>query len=154
SALSLARLFGLSLHVHIPDWALPAGLSFYTFTALSYVVDVMRKREQPRGFWEIQLYVAFFPKLIAGPILRVQEFLPQLEAGPPLPRLTGFFDGLRQIIIGLFFKVVVADGLGPLVDDGYGRDPASLSTIDVWVLGLAIGFQTYFDLGGYTRIAI
>ena len=77
----IARLFGSGLEFAIPHWVLPLGISFYMFEAISYTVDVIRKRERLHGFWDFQLFIAFFPKLIAGPILRAKEFLPQIERG-------------------------------------------------------------------------
>lgn len=132
---------------------LPLGISFYLFQAMSYIVDLMRKREKLHGFWDFQLYITYFPQLIAGPIMRAKEFLPQLTAEwkirPEDVRL-----GVRWIVTGLFVKIVLADGLAPAVDRAFARSPDVLGSTDVVIMAVAFGLQIYFDFSAYTRIAI
>jgi D-alanyl-lipoteichoic acid acyltransferase DltB (MBOAT superfamily) len=150
---SLANLLGARDLVRVPSWQVPLGISFFVFEGISYTVDVVRKREKPHSFWDFQLFIAFFPKLVAGPILRAKEFLPQVER----PLESRNIDGraaLRQIVIGLFLKVIFADGLAPRIDHAFARPVETLTTADVWMMAMAFGLQVYFDFSGYTRIAI
>lgn len=134
-------------------WILPLGISFYLFQAMSYVIDLVRKRETLHPFWDFQLYIAFFPQLIAGPIMRAKELLPQLEGSWRLTaedvRL-----GLRWVVSGLFVKIVLADGLAPQVDRAFARSPDALGSLDVAVMAVAFGLQVYFDFSAYSRIAL
>lgn len=132
---------------------LPLGISFYLLQAMSYIVDLMRRRETLHDFWELQLYITYFPQLIAGPIMRAKELLPQLHgswsADAEDVRL-----GLRWIVTGLFVKIVLADGLAPAVDRAFARSPEVLGASDVVIMAVAFGLQIYFDFSAYSRIAI
>jgi D-alanyl-lipoteichoic acid acyltransferase DltB (MBOAT superfamily) len=97
--------------------------------------------------------VTFFPKLVAGPIQRAAELLPQLEERPSF-RIGFLAEGLKRVLYGLFLKVVLADNISPLVDEGFALDPAMLSAIDVWMLAFLFGFQIYFDFSAYSHIAV
>jgi alginate O-acetyltransferase complex protein AlgI len=145
---------GLEPLVGVPRWILPLGISFYVFEAISYTVDTIRKRERIHSFWDFQLFIAFFPKLIAGPIMRAKELLPQIEH--PALRLssTSFLDGLWMIVSGLFLKVVLADGIAPSVDQAFARPFDSVGSTDVWLMAVAFGLQIYFDFSSYSRMAI
>lgn len=133
---------------------LPLGISFYTFHAVSYVVDVYRKLIKPtESLTAFFTYVTFWPQLIAGPILRPAEIMPQLQARRRLSS-DDLTVGLNRIIEGLFKKVFIADNLAPLVDKIYTMDPSKLSGFDVWVAALLFGLQIYFDFSGYSDIAI
>lgn len=134
------------------DWVLPLGISFYLFQCMSYAIDVGRRREIPHGFWDVQLFVAFFPQLIAGPIMRAKELLPQLVGNQKKPVEVG--NALYTIAAGLFLKVVLADGLAPSVDAAFARSPSALSAFDVYVMSVGFGLQIYFDFAGYSSIAI
>ena len=152
SADAVGGLLGLPA-VEPLGWVLPLGISFYLFQAMSYVIDLVRKRETLHPFWDFQLYIAFFPQLIAGPIMRAKELLPQLESswrvGAEDLRL-----GLRWVISGLFVKIVLADGLAPQVDHAFARTPQALGSFDVAVMAVAFGLQVYFDFSAYSRIAL
>jgi len=150
---ALARALGLSVEWRPPHWVLPLGISFYVFESISYVVDVVRKREKPHPFGRFQLFIAFFPKLIAGPILRAKELLPQFDKLAPLG-LAGVVEGLTQIILGSFIKIALADGLAADVDRAFAVEPAALGLPDVWLAATAFGLQIYFDFSGYSRIAV
>lgn len=148
----LLALAGVDVRVPVPGWVLPLGLSFYLFEGMSYIVDIVRKREQVRGFWDFQLYVAYFPHLVAGPIMRVKELIPQLDRRWSLTR-THVRDGVWLLASGLLLKIVVADGLVPGVDAAFARAPDALGALDVWLMGAAFGLQIYFDFASYSRIA-
>ena len=132
---------------------LPAGLSFFTFSCVSYLIDVYRGKLPPeRHPGRMVLYVAFFPKLLAGPIERATSFLPQLLR--PI-----HFDpddvaaGLQLMVWGLFKKVVIADRLGTFVDSAY-LHPAFSSPVALLIATYFFAFQIYCDFSGYSDIAI
>jgi D-alanyl-lipoteichoic acid acyltransferase DltB (MBOAT superfamily) len=150
---TLFSWLGWKVRLPIPGWVLPLGISFYLFELLSYIVDLARKRERIHAFWDFQLYVAFFPHLVAGPILRAKEFLPQLERKWSL-RSEDVHEGLRLILSGLFVKIVLCDGLAPDIDQAFKRSPSSLGSLDVWLIAIGFGLQIYFDFAAYSRIAL
>ena len=133
---------------------LPLGISFYTFQTISYSIDVYRGISKPvDSFASFLTYVTFWPQLIAGPVLRASEVIPQLEA----PRRFSWDDtllGSRMIVVGLFKKVVLADSLAPMVDEAFAKDAGTLGALDVWVSTFLFGFQIYFDFAGYSTIAL
>jgi D-alanyl-lipoteichoic acid acyltransferase DltB (MBOAT superfamily) len=131
----------------------PVGLSFYAFSVVTYLVDAYTGRmagEDDLG--RFALYVAFFPKIFAGPIERARTFLPQvaLAPGPDAQRIVA---GLQLIGWGLFKKVVIADNLAPLVDRAFNR-PLYAPPVDLIVGAYLFAFQIYCDFSGYTDIAI
>jgi alginate O-acetyltransferase complex protein AlgI len=137
------------------DTALPLGISFYSLQAIAYHVDVCRKLSAPaRSIQEFFLFKAFFPQLIAGPIVRAQKMLPQIQrlfdGRPGRHRLLVFGFGL--IALGLAKKVVLADSLGPFVDDIFAARPSN--SLQGWLGAIAFTFQIYFDFSGYSDIAI
>jgi len=158
----LARLFD-TLGLTVADgfaesWAwraaVPVGISFYTFQTLSYTIDVYRGVLKPvKSFGEFALFVAFFPQLVAGPIVRAVEFLPQLDVEPRFDR-ERLHDGLYRIAIGLVKKVMLADVIGrALVDPFYAQPDAYVWWLHpVALVGFA--FQLYGDFAGYSDIAI
>lgn len=147
-----------SVGTSMPDLAvtiiLPLGISFYTFQTISYTIDVYRGVIQPtRDFPIFLTYVTFWPQLIAGPVLRAKEVIPQLQA----KRSFSWHDmsvGSERVVFGLFKKVVLADNIAPLVDTVFAMDAANLTALDVWVGAFLFGFQIYFDFGGYSDVAI
>jgi len=137
-----------------PSILLPLGISFYTFQTISYTIDVYRRVVAPtRSFASFLTYVTFWPQLIAGPILRVSEVLPQLESQRRLRR-TDVELGLRLVVIGLFEKIVLADNLAPMADEAFAHAPGAMTALDAWVAAFLFGLQIYFDFSGYSRIAI
>jgi D-alanyl-lipoteichoic acid acyltransferase DltB (MBOAT superfamily) len=135
------------------NWALPAGLSFYTFSCVSYLADVYRGQLAPeRHFGRLALYVSFFPKLLAGPIERATSFLPQLQH-PVRFNPDAVTQGLQLILWGLFKKVVIADRLAVYVDAAYGN-PEFSSPVALLIATYFFAFQIYCDFSGYTDIAI
>jgi D-alanyl-lipoteichoic acid acyltransferase DltB (MBOAT superfamily) len=133
--------------------ALPLGISFHTFQGISYVIDVYRKDIKPvRSFFEFALFVSFFPQLVAGPIVRAPEFLPQVEFTTIAER-TEFNRGIARIIYGMFKKVYIADAISPWVSDAYA-DPTRFSGLGLLIATVAFAVQIYCDFSGYSDIAI
>lgn len=154
SAVAVLNIFGFQFQAPILNIILPLGISFYTFEAISYIVDVYRGLfKAEKSFILYACFITFFPKLIAGPILRAAELIPQLSANPVF-RFDEFSSGLKRIIYGLFLKVVIADNIAPLVDAGFQQNIDTLSALDVWTLAFLFGFQIYFDFSAYSSIAI
>ncbi len=148
-------LSGLGLHVAPVHLGLivPVGISFYTFQTLSYTIDIYRGRLAPaKSFLDFATYVAFFPQLVAGPIVRASEFLPQLERPP---RLDAYRAGSGMVLIfrGLAKKVLVADFLAVNWIDRVFDSPGAYSTVEVWFTVIAYSVQIYADFSGYTDIA-
>lgn len=145
---------GISYHAPHLDIFLPIGISFYTFHSLSYTLDVYRGATQPtRSLRDFLLAVSFFPQLVAGPIVRAADFLPQCDAPRPFNR-QGFVWGLALMTLGLFEKTVLADTLLAGSADtvfGYG---GPLATLDAWTGVLAFAGQIFFDFSGYSTCAI
>jgi alginate O-acetyltransferase complex protein AlgI len=132
-------------------FALPLGISFYTFLTLSYTIDVYRREVRAeRDLLKYSVFVTFFPHLIAGPILRAREFLPQLAASPAAYRT---FFGLNRIAIGLAKKVLLADTLAIVVEPVFA-EPALYDGAATLIAVYAYAFQIYFDFSGYCDIAI
>jgi D-alanyl-lipoteichoic acid acyltransferase DltB (MBOAT superfamily) len=147
-------LFGQHWALDVGAIVLPLGISFYTFLSISYTLDVYRGFFVPeRNFAVYLAYVTFWPHMIAGPILRAKELLPQLVESHRF-NADDLAEGIRKILFGLFLKVVLADELASYVDEGFLAAPAQLSALDVWTLAFAFGLQIYFDFGGYSLIAI
>ena len=153
-ALTFAHALGLNPPVEFVNVTLPVAISFLTFHAISYIVDVFRGRLKPsRSPIDILLYVSFFPHLVAGPIVRAHEFLPQLAS----PRRAGDFsfgENLLLILGGLFKKMVVANYLAVKFVDPVFTDPTQFSRLDLIVAIYAYAIQIYADFSAYTDIAI
>lgn len=150
-AQDLGALAAGSRRVH--ELALPIGLSFIVFQALGYVIDV-RRREFPaeRRFTVMLLFKAFFPQLIAGPICRAHELIPQLRQHFKFD-VHQFLSGIGIFTVGLLLKEVFADGLAPLVDTLYLAD-AKRSTLDAWAAAIGFSGQIYADFWGYSTMAV
>ncbi|MGE0611942.1 MAG: MBOAT family protein [Hyphomicrobiales bacterium] len=137
------------------DVALPLGISFYTFQMMAYHVDLARGvTRRASGLPQFATFVAFFPQLIAGPIVRAHQLLPQVErlfAGYRR-RLRLLTFGLGLICLGLIKKIVFADSLAPIVDDLFAMPPDSV--FDAWLAAWLFGFQIYFDFSGYSDIGV
>ena len=154
NAVVALSFFGFKVEAPVLSIVLPLGISFYTFQTISYVVDVYRRHiPAERDFLLYGCFVTFFPQLVAGPILRGNELLDQL-AQKPIFRLDMFASGLRLILLGLFLKVVIADNVAPLVDEGFGMSLEKMSAIDVITLSFLFGFQIYCDFSAYSHIAL
>jgi alginate O-acetyltransferase complex protein AlgI len=132
---------------------LPIGISFYTFETLSYVIDVYRRVTPPaRSILDYAIFITFFPRLVAGPIMRGQQFLPQLEHSISLTR-ENLVEGAQIFIRGLIKKMVVADNLATLVDQVYAA-PGVFSPATVWLAVFAYSVQILCDFSGYTDMAV
>ena len=144
---------GLGMPLPLLELALPIGLSFITFQAISYVVDVRRGHLAPASTIDFALYLAFFPHVVAGPIVRAREFIPQL-AVPRDPRRVAVGAGVVLIALGLVKKVAIADFLARNVVDDVFAVPQAYSAPDVALAAYAYAAQIYCDFSGYTDIAI
>lgn len=154
---NFAALLGTMGVSYVPSGAniiLPLGISFYTFQSMSYSIDVYRDRIKPHhSFLDFALYVTFFPQLVAGPILRAGFFLQQL-ANENKQRVNQMGWGLAIITVGMFEKVVLADGaLAPIVERVYGEASAA-GGVDAWIGTMAFAGQIFFDFNGYSMIAV
>ncbi|WP_186988966.1 MBOAT family O-acyltransferase [Constantimarinum furrinae] len=153
---SFAELFSLQLSVEtysIWNVIIPVGLSFYTFQTMSYTIDVFRRKQKPtKNLLEFCCFVAFFPQLVAGPIERANKLLPQFESQREFS-LKNAKDGLRQILWGLFKKILVADKLGIAVTMVY-NDPEAYGSLTLIYATVLFCFQIYCDFSGYTDIAL
>jgi alginate O-acetyltransferase complex protein AlgI len=144
---------GLGLGLPLLTIALPVGISFFTFQAISYVIDVKRRQVQPAGMLDFAVYLSFFPHLVAGPIVRAREFLPQL-AKPRDPNRVAVGSGLSLIALGVIKKVVIADFLARVLVEPVFAVPQAYSAPDVLLAAYGFTAQIYCDFSGYTDIAI
>ncbi|MCB9713645.1 MAG: MBOAT family protein [Myxococcales bacterium] len=148
----LLALFGLQAAMPSLSLVLPVGISFYTFQSMSYSIDVYRGHTQVcRNPLNFAVYVSFFPQLVAGPIERSSNFLPQVER-PRTITTAGLESGLFLILWGLFKKVVVADNAA-LIANAVFDDPSTGSGAELWLGALAFTIQIYGDFSGYSDIA-
>jgi D-alanyl-lipoteichoic acid acyltransferase DltB (MBOAT superfamily) len=152
----LCRVAGLPWPA-TPAWVthvvLPVGISFYTFHGVSYVIDVYRGRVEPEhSLLDFMLFVAFFPQLVAGPILRAWYFVPQLHTKRENRQLD-WLRGGYLIVLGLFQKMALADNIAPLANLVFDN-PGKCNTAELWLGTYAFAFQIYFDFAGYSNIAI
>ncbi len=140
-----------------PGLALPLGISFFTFQQIMFLVDSYRGEVKPPPFLDYACFIAFFPHLISGPIVRPSHILPQLATlAPRLDVQARLAEGAELFLLGLAKKIVLADGLARFADPGFaaaGRGDA-VSLIEAWVALLAYGLQIYFDFSGYSDMAI
>jgi alginate O-acetyltransferase complex protein AlgI len=153
SVASFGEFLGLSAHLPILEIFLPVGISFYTFQGIAYVVDVYRGRAaKARSALDFLLFMAFFPQLLAGPICRSHELLPQLEVGAPAV----VFEPSRAAVLiatGLFKKIVMASLLATrLVDDAF-QMPQNFGSLELLAATYAYTAQVYLDFSGYTDLA-
>ncbi len=149
---ALVSQFGMSPHLPSLRIVLPVGISFYTFQTMSYTIDVYRgKCRAERDLSLMALYVAFFPQLVAGPIERARDLIPQLKK----PRVITRGDlaiGFNLILLGYFKKVVLADSLAPLVNEVFDK-PTAHSGVIVFLATVGFAVQIYGDFSGYSLIA-
>lgn len=139
--------------VPVPVIALPIGISFFTFQALSYVIDVYRGEvEAQRNFVRILLYISLFPQLIAGPIVKYHDVAEEL--GNRAQTLDGFMRGVRRFIIGLSKKVLIANYMAVVADTLFAAPASDVNALGAWVGILAYMLQIYFDFSGYSDMAI
>jgi len=152
SAVELLDLLGLHASAPILSLILPIGISFYTFQTLAYTIDVWRGEIRPtRNLLDFALYVAFFPQLVAGPIERARQLLPQIETARRVTR-DDLSAALQLLLLGFFKKLVIADAFAPYVDLAFAG-PEKLSAAATLLAIYLFAFQIYADFSGYTDIA-
>jgi len=148
----VASLVGLTYHVAPVHLLLPVGISFFTFKALAYVIDVYRGAPPERHAGRLALYIAFFPQILAGPIERPTRFLSQLETAGRWD-VQRIIAGMKRALWGLFTKVVIADNLAVLVNRVYDS-PADQTGVSLLIATYLFAFQILCDFSGYTDMAI
>ncbi len=146
-------LLGLHTNPVLLQFALPIGISFYTFHGMSYVFDIYRGNLKPvRNFVDYAVFVSFFPLLVAGPIERASHLLPQVQK-PRFFNYSQAVEGCRLILWGMFKKVVIADSLAPIVNAVF-LNYESESAVVLILVAIAFSFQIYCDFSGYSDIAL
>jgi alginate O-acetyltransferase complex protein AlgI len=161
----LGNYFDLGAEIPFLNLALPIGISFYTFQTISYTVDIYRGKLEPsKSFREFALFVSFFPQLVAGPIVRASEFLPQLrekiskfETGTRLRLIiiqnSNLKLGITIMAVGFLKKMFFADNIAPLVNEIF-TNPIGANSLEIWIGTIAFAIQIYGDFSGYSDIAI
>ena len=161
----LGNIFDLGSEISLLNLVLPIGISFYTFQSLSYIIDIYRGSLTPtKSLKEYAFFVAFFPPLVAGPILRASNFLPQLkeklEQSNGSEKLKLFIIknadlkfGISLMAIGFFKKMFLADNISPLVNNIFSN-PIGMESFSIILGAVAFGIQIYCDFSGYSDIAI
>ena len=143
----------LGLSLPIPQIALPIGISFFTFQALSYVIDVYRDDVAvQKNYGKLLLYISFFPQLIAGPIVRYKDIALEIDERTVDVRQIAF--GLRRFIVGLGKKVLIANAMGAAADYIFNHGAANLNILGAWIGAVAYLMQIYYDFSGYSDMAI
>ncbi len=151
----LVGLVGSGPALPIVDVLLPVGISFITFQAITYPLDLYLGRLRERcGFADFVLFMAFFPRLLSGPIVRASYFLPQLGGAPPVDHERAHLEGVALVMRGLIKKVVLADTIGAAIVDPVFAAPGLYSTASVVLGAVAYSLQVYLDLSGYTDMAL
>ena len=140
-------------HLSFPDIVMPIGISFYTFQALSYVIDVYRGEcKAQKDIYKLALYICLFPQLIAGPIVKYHDVADQIDS-----RDVNFEKvclGVKRFIIGFSKKIIIANTMAVIADKIFIQDPHNFSHLVAWLGALAYTLQLYFDFSGYSDMAI
>ncbi|MCR4688732.1 MAG: MBOAT family protein [Saccharofermentans sp.] len=141
------------LSVPVPQIRLPIGISFFTFQGLSYVIDVYRdKKLVQKNFFYVLLYIAFFPQLIAGPIVRYEDIALQIENREfTIDRISS---GITRFITGLGKKVIIANQMGFIADTVFSLEPSKIGMAPAWIGAVCYSLQIFFDFSGYSDMAI
>jgi len=143
----------LPIELTVPQLALPIGISFFVFQAVSYTVDVYRGKVSPQKKLSlVALYISLFPQLMAGPIIRYSTIEKQLT--DRVFKWDDFLSGLRRFIIGLGKKVIIADIIAQAAEIAFTADPVTMSVTAAWLGTAAFGLQIFFDFSGYSDMAI
>ena len=139
--------------VHLSDSALPLGISFYTFQIISYLTDTYRRQNEPqRDLLKLSLYVAFFPQLVAGPIIKYHDIAHEIDDRQIDCR--DFAVGIRLFIVGLSKKVLLANSFAVVADDIFAMPFDRMDTLTAWIGAICYTLQIYFDFSGYSDMAI
>ena len=152
-AVELSNLLGSRTAIPLLELTLPVGISFFTFQAMSYVIDTHRRLIKPMPILDFAVYLSFFPQLVAGPIVRASEMAPQISQRPD-PRQVASGEAFQLILRGLFKKVVISSWLASAIVDDVFANPESHSSQDVLLGVYGYAIQIYADFSGYTDIAI
>lgn len=148
----LTGVFGISA-ITLKSILLPIGISFYTFQGISYLVDVYRKDVQAQhNFIKLGTYIALFPQLIAGPIIRYNTIYPQLDQRRF--SLDNLYEGIKRFCFGLARKVLIANQLAVIADDIFSHAPNTLTPLAAWIGAICYSLQIYYDFAGYSDMAI
>jgi len=151
---NLSNAIGFDFHPATPSIILPAGISFYTFTTLCYTIDMYHKKSEPvKSMLDFSLFVTFFPHLVAGPIVRPPQLVPQFET-PRKASQKQMLDGLLLLSLGLFMKVVLADSMLSDTADSVFNSGDMLPALDAWIGVFAFSGQIFLDFAGYSTCAI
>ena len=141
------------LNLSVPNIALPIGISFFTFQAMSYVIDVYREKgEAQKNPLNVGLYISFFPQLIAGPIVRYETVAYQIKHR--VETFDNFSTGVVRFIIGLAKKVLLANTMGVVADYSFDMPNSELTVVMAWIGAIAYSLQIFFDFSGYSDMAI
>lgn len=160
---SVLHAVGVQGEISWTKLVLPIGISFYTFETLTYVIDVYRGVHKPlKNFWDYQLYIILFPKLIAGPIIRYHEIADQIPDRSARDNVDEKLMGFYRFCLGLAKKVLIANTMATFADHVYGApvtaegalDPMHISAGTAWFAAIAYTLQIYFDFSGYSDMAI
>ena len=153
---TLSNYFGTGVGSSLSlSLVLPVGISFYTFQSMSYTIDVYRRKTNAhRDFLAFFTYVSFFPQLIAGPIIRYSDLLPQLESNTNMSRFEWKYinQGIYFFVVGLAKKILIADRVGVAIDPLIA-DLANISSLEAWIAMIGYAIQLYFDFSGYSDMA-
>lgn len=148
---SFNAIFGTA--VPVPAIRLPIGISFFTFQAMSYVIDVYRGVTEPqKNFGKVLLYISFFPQLIAGPIVKYHDIAQEIENWTQT--VDGVMNGIRRFIAGLSKKVLISNTVGLVADTLFAADISGLNAAAAWIGAISYMLQIYFDFSGYSDMAI
>ncbi len=151
---TVVNAFGVDFHPAKPNIILPAGISFYTFTTLCYTIDMYKKESKPvKSLLDFSLFVTFFPHLVAGPIVRPPQLVPQFENERKATQQQ-ILQGLFLLTLGLFCKVVLADSMLSVSADAIFNAHQKLLPLDAWMGVLAFSGQIFFDFAGYSTCAV
>lgn len=142
-----------SLKIPVPEITLPIGISFFTFQALSYVMDVYKhKVNAQKNYFNVLLYISFFPQLIAGPIVKYKDI--SKEISQRKVTIDDACNGLRRFIFGLAKKVIIANTMALAADNIFAASAEQINMLSAWIGALAYMFQIYYDFSGYSDMAI
>ncbi|OIU67677.1 MBOAT family O-acyltransferase [Rossellomorea aquimaris] len=142
-----------NLNINAESVPLPIGISFFTFQAISYIIDVYRKdTEVQKSFFDLTLYISLFPQLVAGPIVRYNTVAQQIKSR--ISTHAKVAEGIRRFIVGLSKKVILANAFGEIADTIFAMDPSGMSIATAWLGIAAYTLQIYFDFSGYSDMAI
>jgi alginate O-acetyltransferase complex protein AlgI len=141
------------VNIPVPDFTLPIGISFYTFQAVSYILDCYwGKIKSEKSFSKYFLYISMFPSLVAGPIVRYETVSEQISKREVT--VDGVSEGLIRVVVGLSKKVIIANSLSTIVGNIFGSNVADVSVLGTWCGAAIFALQVYFDFSGYSDIAI